>query len=56
MMHPYRSRTYSRDRRVVQPESEGSSLVSWIAAAGFAFILFYGFGLPLCEHLLGHGL
>lgn len=50
MIHPYASRTRSRDRRPAEPASEGSSIVGWIVAAGFIFILLYAFVAPIVEH------
>lgn len=59
-MHPYQSRTRSRDRRLAQPASvasgSGSSAVSWIVAAGFLFILGYAFVRPILDHLTGGAL
>jgi hypothetical protein len=44
--------TRNRDYRPA-PASEDSSIVSWIAVAGFTLILFVAFVLPVFRHLGG---
>jgi hypothetical protein len=52
MRHPYESRTRNRDRSFAQRATTNQpTLVTWIVASLFAFILIVGFVLPILERV-----
>lgn len=52
-MHPYQPRWRNNDRRPAAPQTNAPTPVTWIAAAGFAFIILYAFVAPIVAHLTG---
>lgn len=56
MRHHYESRTRNRDRSFAQRATTNEpTLVTWIVASLFAFILIAGFVAPIAHQLMARG-